>query len=94
MRSAPEALAEDLQAMLDHSMDSDTFRSRHPNQQQDAVIETILCQVEHYLADADIRDRNSDYAALQTTEMKKLISLLRSGDLDSAAGVHFLGHSK
>jgi hypothetical protein len=58
------------------------------------ALEDVLCQVEHYLADSDIRRSDSGYRAMQDGEMQKLISTLGSGRLSDAAKISFIGDSK
>jgi hypothetical protein len=54
---------------------------------------TILCHVELYLADADVRSRDESYRAMQDAEMRRLIAMLRFGWLDVAARINFLAYS-
>lgn len=50
--------------------------------------------LQHFLADADIRAKYSDYRSMQEQEMKKLIRLLRSGaDAKALEKITFLGVS-
>ena len=50
--------------------------------------------LQHFLADADIRAKDSDYRAMQEREMQKLIRLLLTGANGSAlAKITFLGVS-
>lgn len=50
--------------------------------------------LQHFLADADIRAKDSTYRALQEGEMQKLIRLLKSGsDAQALAKITFLGVS-
>ena len=93
MPATSEQLANDLQGVLDGSVTADEFRTRHPVAGQTGPLEAVLCHVEHYLSDADIRRRDSAYRAIQDAEMEKLISLLRSGRLNNATEIHFLGQS-
>lgn len=93
MPSSPDQLADDLQALLEGSVDASAFRRRHPIEHEAGPIGEILCLLEHYLSDADIRARDVRYAEMQESELKKLISLLRSGQIEKAGHVHFLGYS-
>jgi hypothetical protein len=54
-------------------------------------IEVIFAYVEHFLSDTDIREKDAKYCQMQETEMQKLIQALRSGDLNSAKKINFLG---
>lgn len=93
MQSAADDLATDLQGVLDGVVSNDEFRARHPIAGQTGPLEELLCHVEHYLGDADIRRRDSVYRSMQNAEMQKLISLLCSGRLNEAAKIHLLGQS-
>ena len=94
MSTSLEQLADDLQRVLDGSVSPDEFRARHPIRGETGAIGDILCRVEHYLADGDIRQRDFDYRAMQKVEMEKLIFSLRCGRLNDAAKIHFLGRSE
>ena len=94
MSTSLEQLADDLQAVREGSVSAEEFRARHPIRGETGAIEEILCSVEHYLADGDIRQRDFDYGAMQDAEMEKLISTLRCGRLNDAAKIHFLGCSE
>jgi hypothetical protein len=60
---------------------------RHPIPGQSKPIVRILCLLEHYLSDADIRERDVDYAAMQKAELAKLISLLSEGAVEEASAI-------
>jgi hypothetical protein len=94
MRASLEQLADDLQSVLDGSLNAEEFRTRHPIRGETGAFVEVLCLVQHYLDDADIRRRDSEYRAMQDAEMEKLISTLRSGRLSDAAKIHFLGYSE
>jgi hypothetical protein len=55
--------------------------------------ERVMSFLEHYFADEDIRRRNSDYAAMQNSELGKLISRLQQADYEGAAEITFLHES-
>jgi len=93
MQAWVEQLANDLQGVRDGLVTADEFRTRHPISCETGPLEIILCLVEHYLDDADIRLRDSAYGGMQDAEMQKLISALRSGRLSDATEIHFLGRS-
>ena len=93
MRVSVEQLSDDLQGVLEGTLSPGEFRARNPIAGYERSLQTVLCLVEHYLADADIRSRDAGYRDMQDTEMRKLIAMLRSGRLDDAAKIHFLGYS-
>jgi hypothetical protein len=84
-------LADDLQRLLEGQLDETAFRNRHSPPWHGAVIETIMANVEHFLADSDIRARDPAYREVQESEMRKLIALLRGERLDEAQRITFLG---
>ena len=53
-------------------------------------LEGLYGNLFHYLDDADIRKRDSRYRELQDSEVKKLISYLKAGELDKANAISFL----
>jgi len=93
MQAGIEQLANDLQGLLDGSVTTDDFRTCHPIPGETGPLETVLCLVQHYLDDADIRQRDAAYETMQNAEMQKLISALRAGRLSDATKIHFLGRS-
>jgi len=84
-------LADTLELLLQGNLTPVEFRRRHPIQKTDKELEPVLANIEHFFADADIRARDQKYSAMQEAEMARLISALRSGDVDTARRVHFLG---
>jgi len=52
--------------------------------------ETILSFVQHYVADADIRAKDSTYRAMQEESFDRLLELLRAGRIREAKRVTFL----
>ena len=60
----------------------------------DADIAKIMGNVEHFLADSDIRQKDAAYRLMQETEMKKLIQALRNNVLHEAKRITFLGYAR
>ena len=86
-------LADDLESLLTGCLSERAFRTKY---ERDGVhvITSDWPNLEHYLADGDIRERESAYRAMQNAEVEKLVRLLRAGAPDSELGsVHFLGRS-
>jgi hypothetical protein len=88
-------LADDLESLRAGTLSESAFRAKW----QAAVVvpeqlSVIWPNLEHYLADRDLRDRDSDYRAMQDAEMEKLVQLLRTGAPNAElAEIHFLGYS-
>ena len=86
-------LANDLESLAAGTVAEATFRDKYAAESP-AVLRIIWPNLEHYLADADIRRRDPSYRAMQDAEMAKLVRLLRAGASDAElAKIHFLGRS-
>jgi hypothetical protein len=72
------SLAADLEALLEGALTEDDFRLRYQSGPPSRVVAVIRGNLEHYLADADIRARDPEYRAMQNGELLKLIRLLRA----------------
>ena len=60
----------------------------------DGPLDVILSNIEHYLDDLDIRERDPAYRAMPDGEMEKLIRLLRAGASGAElTRITFLGRS-
>ena len=53
-------------------------------------LETICCNLFHYTNDGDIRKKDKEYKNMQESELKKLISFLKNGNLEKAKEINFL----
>ena len=94
-RTAQRRLADDLEALLTGALTSDEFRRKYGTSHLPSAALEALPDLDHYLDDADIRERDEAYRQMQDLELTKLIALLREG----APGwqleqVHFLGPSQ
>ena len=86
-------LADQLQRVLDGGLSLDDLLE-NPSNQGDAL-ESCFHGLQHFLSDNDIRAKDAGYREMQETEMRKLITLLRSGaDHRVLSKIHFLGQSK
>jgi hypothetical protein len=89
-------LADDLESLRTGRLSEREFRAKceaalHPF----TLTDVIWPNLEHYLADLDIRERDPDYRAMQEGEMDKLVQLLRTGAPDvELARISFLGYSR
>jgi hypothetical protein len=87
-------LANDLESLAAGPVSEADFRDKYAAAESPAVLRIIWPNLEHYLADADIRRRDPSYRAMQDAEMAKLVRLLRVGASDvELAKIHFLGRS-
>jgi hypothetical protein len=85
-----DALIQDLEALRGGTLTGEEFSARHPHRADTSDLEEVLCNLEHFLADEDIRARDLGYAAFQTAELDKLIRHLRAQDWRAATQVSFL----
>jgi hypothetical protein len=86
-------LADDLESLRAGTLLESAFRAKWQAAVVPEQLSVIWPNLEHYLADL-IRERDSDYRAMQDSEMKKLVQLLRAGAPNAElAGIHFLGYS-
>ena len=84
-------LADDLESLRAGNLSEQEFRARY---QSDVSLSVIWPNLEHYLADIDIRKRDAAYRSMQNAEMKNLVRLLRVGASDAElATVNFLRQS-
>jgi hypothetical protein len=71
------SLAADLEALLEGALTEEDFRLRYQSGPTSTLVDAIWGNLEHYLADADVRARDPEYRAMQNAELLKLIRLLR-----------------
>jgi hypothetical protein len=87
-------LADDLESLRTGTLSESEFRAKCQAAVVPDLLSIIWPNLEHYLADLDIRKRDPDYRAMQDAEMEKLVRLLRAGAPDAElATIHFLGYS-
>jgi hypothetical protein len=88
-------LAEDLEAFRAGDLAEADFRARWKAPGASRVVHVVWQNIEHYLADADIRARDPGYRAMQDSELAKLLKSLREGASEpELARIHFLGPSR
>lgn len=83
-----------LEALLAGTLTDYELRAKYQNIDRSDVVEVVWENLEHYLADADIRAKDDQYRLMQDSEMVKLITLLRTGgSLRDLARIDFLRRS-
>ena len=93
MNQQREELAKKLEGVLSGTVDLDTLLEK--SSEFGETMTHCFHGLYHFLSDAEIRAKEPGYAAMQLSEMRKLISLLRSGaSPEQLESVHFLGPSK
>jgi hypothetical protein len=90
MNAQLEQLADALNAVMRGDVSADDFRRQFPVGAVGPQLEPVLINVEHFLADADIRGRDVSYKEKQERSMTRLIAALRSGDIVTARSITFL----
>jgi hypothetical protein len=70
-------LVKDLANLLEGKMSADEFERKLEALPRE--MGQVLCDLSHYLSDADIRQKDPTYAEMQNNELRKLIELIRSG---------------
>ena len=87
-------MADDLESLRTGDLSDREFRANWQVDVVPGLPNVIWPNLEHYLADIDIRERNPAYRVMQDAEMEKLVRLLRAGAPDvELAKVTFLRHS-
>lgn len=87
-----ESLANKLEAVLAGSLPLENVLADPTN--FEGMAEASFHGLQHFLADADIRAKDSAYRSMQEREMQRLIVLLKSGaDAKALAKITFLGTS-
>ena len=71
------SVAADLEALLAGALNASDFRRKYEFGSDSMVLNAIWDNLQHYLADADIRARDESYREMQDNELQKLIQLLR-----------------
>jgi hypothetical protein len=89
MRTRPADLADALEALLGGRLTPEDFRRSYPIPTVGSELARVLTNIEHLLSDADIRDRDPRYKAMQEAAIERIIAL-RSGDVDAAGGISLL----
>jgi hypothetical protein len=82
--------AGELEALRRGELPIETLWKRHASD-SDMDFQEVLGFVEHWVADDDIRADDPDYRRTQETEFDRLLALLRSGQIDEAKHITFLG---
>ena len=71
------SVAADLEALLSGALDEGSFRQKYDSRVASPALDAIWGNLEHYLADADIRSKDDAFRDMQDRELRKLIQLLR-----------------
>ena len=87
-------LANDLENLLESKVQTEAIKERYSGQEPDEEFRQVMCYLEHYFSDSDIREQDSRYKEVQNKEMSKLIRLIRSGNYKKASMVSFLNESQ
>ena len=91
MNAQLKELADALSSVLRGDLTAEGFRRQFPVRAVASELEPVLCNVEHFLSDSDIRVRDVRYKEMQESSMARLIATLRLGDVATAGTINFLG---
>ena len=91
MQDRATIFAEELEAVRAGRAPIAKLWSQYVSQADSSQFEEILSFVEHYVADADIRAKDSQYREMQEREFDRLLAHLRAGRISEAKRVTFLG---
>jgi len=83
--------ADDLELLLTGKLSCESFKSVYASSRLSNIFD-IMCNVEHFISDSDIREKDSRYRTMQEKEMRKLIQMLRTGNIDDAKLISLLGN--
>lgn len=89
-----ESLANDLESLTHEDLSERDFRAKDQGHAGDGLLCLLWPNLEHWLADSDLRQSDVAYRAMQEAEMIALVRLLRSGAPDEElARITFLRRS-
>lgn len=84
-------LANDLEKIKASELEAEQFRKKYSNTNKSSTLYKIICNVDHYLTDNDIRIKDKNYENMQNTELSKLIYLLKiDGDINKILSINFI----
>lgn len=87
-------LSDDLLSLLNDKMSEDEILNKYEHAHRlGKNIDYVLCNLSHFLSDRDIRERDVKYKYMQEQEMRKLIDLIRQGNIKKAKEIDFLHDS-
>ena len=87
-------LAADLDDYLEGRIGDETILDRYFTDKMDPRLRTIKENIGQYIDDYERRMEDDDCKKMQVGEMRKLIHLLRIGDIDEAGKINFLYESE
>lgn len=88
--TAHEHTADALEALLGGRLTPEEFRRSYPMHTAGGELEAVLANIAHFLSDSDIRERDPRYKAMQEIAIQRLMSVLRSGDVERARRISLL----
>lgn len=87
-------LAADLNDYLEGRIGEETILERYFTEKMDPRLRTVKENIGQYLDDYERRTEDEDYRNMQAGEMRKLIHLLRIGNIKEAGKINFLYESE
>ena len=93
-RAVLTLLADALTDLLQGRSTAQQFRAVwSPRRSKLPLLDVVLSNVDHYLADTDIRARDEEHRRMQDADLEKMITLLRQGATDRLSQITFLHRS-
>jgi len=87
-------LSDDLEALLHEEITEEEIMNKYEEAcNMGDEVDAVLCNLDHFLCDKDIREKDQGCRRMQETEMEKLIAFIRQGNIQKATKIHFLGES-
>ncbi len=85
--------ADELEKLLHGELQPEAIRVRWWSRDLPPTVGELMAYVEHFLSDEDIRSKDEWYRRMQESEMTSMIECLRSGRIEEARQITFLGYS-
>jgi len=83
--------ADDLERLLNGRINKEEIKDKYFSETSDSVYDDFIDNISHFISDQDIREKDHEYREMQENEMKRLIQFLRTGQINKAKMIHFLG---
>ena len=80
---------EDLEKLLKSEAYISVFVQKY-EESTESPIKELMYDLDHYLSDSDCRAKEPEYAEMQRSELKKMIALLKKGEIKEALDISFL----
>ncbi len=86
--------AGDLEHLLNGKINKEEIKDKYFSEPSGNAYDDFIDNISHFLSDQDIREKDNEYREMQENEMIKLVHFLRTGQIDKAKQIHFLGKTE